>query len=151
MHLDRSRKKARCRVCREWRDCSQDARAWPYIGTHELRDRYHNLLLARGYAHYNGDIKTTKLFRDLTHFYQHDLLEELHCSMGPPPHCWLTRLLLRERVDVVQHPLRHLLLITFLGCTPEQVFSSFAAYKPFGEGPWPCLNKGRHPITGKGW
>lgn len=113
----------------------------PYVGTHELRDRYHNLLLARGYAHYNGDVKTTKLFQDLTDFYQHDFLEELQCSMGPPPHCWLTRLLLKDKVDVAQHPLRHLLLITFLGRTSEQVFSSFVAYKPFGEGPWPCLNK----------
>lgn len=113
----------------------------PYIGTHELRERYHNLLLARGYAHYNGDVKATKLFRDLTDFYQHDLLEELHCSMGPPPHCWLTRLLLRDKAAIAQHPLRHLLLITFLGCTSEQVFSSFVVYKPFGEGPWPCLNK----------
>src|SRR5829696_6853247 len=35
----------------------------------------------------------------------------------------------------------HRSVMTFLNCTPEEVFTSFAEYKPFGEGPWPCLNK----------
>jgi hypothetical protein len=37
--------------------------------------------------------------------------------------------------------LRHLLLLTFLGCTAEQFFTAFEEYKPFGTAPWPCLNR----------
>jgi len=28
----------------------------------------------------------------------------------------------------------------FLECTPEEIFMTFKEYKPFGDGPWPCLN-----------
>jgi hypothetical protein len=28
----------------------------------------------------------------------------------------------------------------FLECTPEEIFTAFKEYKPFGDGPWPCLN-----------
>lgn len=41
----------------------------------------------------------------------------------------------------VQHPLRHLLLINFLGVTIQEVFKEFVESKPFGDGPWPCHNK----------
>jgi hypothetical protein len=28
-----------------------------------------------------------------------------------------------------------------LGCTTEEFFAKFEEYKPFGDGPWPCLNR----------
>lgn len=31
--------------------------------------------------------------------------------------------------------------MVFLGCTPEEVFTDFKEFKPFGDAPWPCLNK----------
>ncbi len=39
-----------------------------------------------------------------------------------------------------QHPLYHLLLIQFLGCTAEEFLQLPEELSPFGEGPWPCLN-----------
>jgi hypothetical protein len=38
------------------------------------------------------------------------------------------------------HPIKHILLIRFIGLTPEQFFEEDMVYHPFGEGPWLCLN-----------
>lgn len=105
-----------------------------------LRDRYYNLLLKRGYAYYNGRIRTTELLNAFIQFYSTKFLNAIHCPINSKGHSWVIRLLLKDKVDVVQPPLRHLLLLVFLGQTAEQIFTSFSEYKPFGDGPWPCLN-----------
>jgi hypothetical protein len=106
-----------------------------------LRERYYNLLLKRGYAYYNGRIRTTKLLNDFTQFYSTNFLRAIHCPINSKGHSWVIRLVLKDKVEVVQPPLRHLLLLVFLGCTTEQIFTSFIEYKPFGDAPWPCLNR----------
>ena len=40
----------------------------------------------------------------------------------------------------MQHPICHILLLVFLNCDPEEIFDRFVEFKPFGDGPWPCLN-----------
>lgn len=105
-----------------------------------LRHRYYNLLLKRGYAYYNGRIRTTQLLNAFTQFYPSKFLNAIHCPINSQSYSWLIRLLSTDKVDIVHHSLRHLLLIIFLECTAEQVFTSFREYKPFSDGPWPCLN-----------
>jgi len=105
-----------------------------------LRNRYYNVLLEQGYAYYNGRVRTTELLNAFIQFYSTKFLNTLHCPINSTGHNWAIRLLLKDKVDVVQPPLRHLLLLVFLGCTAEQMFTSFSEYKPFGDGPWPCLN-----------
>jgi transcriptional regulator with XRE-family HTH domain len=39
------------------------------------------------------------------------------------------------------HPIRHLLFLNLLGLTAAEFFEDFEEYKPFGDGPFPCLNK----------
>jgi hypothetical protein len=51
---------------------------------------------------------------------------------------WLLRLVRPPKH--AQHPLHHLLLIQFLGCTVKEFFQLPEKLSPFGEGPWPCLN-----------
>lgn len=51
---------------------------------------------------------------------------------------WLTDILRRK--NKTSHPLRHLLLIRFLNISIEDLFNLKLEYKPFGFGPWPCLN-----------
>src|SRR4030095_4887279 len=58
-------------------------------------------------------------------------------------------------------PLRHLLMIQFLGCTAESFFAHFrkqqairpVIHEPFGAGPYPCLNPAckffRQPVIGE--
>jgi Tn7-like transposition protein D/TniQ len=110
------------------------------LGPEVLRHRYFNLLLKQGYAFYNGRIRTSNLTRDFRNFFSPSLLESLQCPMKNSTYSWVTDLALKDRDNVVQNPIRHILLITFLGYSAEQFFTSFDEYKAFGSGPWPCLN-----------
>jgi hypothetical protein len=51
---------------------------------------------------------------------------------------WLVRLV--RKPDNAQHPLHHLLLMHFLGHSVETFFDVPSTRRPFGDGPWPCLN-----------
>jgi hypothetical protein len=106
-----------------------------------LRDRYYNIMLQRSLAYFNGRIRTNKFLRKFIEFYSPELLEKLQCSVRSQSPRWPLYLIHSNKIGIVQHPLRHLLLMTFLDCTPEEVFTTFEEYKPFGDGPWPCLNK----------
>jgi hypothetical protein len=112
----------------------------PAPGIRVIRKRYYNVLLEQGYAYYNGRIRTTKLVEDFIKHYSQEFLEKIQCPISNLNQCWLLRLLHPHRGAAVQNPLRHLLLMTFLGYTAEEFFTSHQEFKPFGEGPWPCLN-----------
>ncbi|HEX8459361.1 MAG TPA: TnsD family Tn7-like transposition protein [Pyrinomonadaceae bacterium] len=105
-----------------------------------LRFRYHNLLLARGLAYYNGRIRCNELLRAVTNFYSPDFLKSIGMGLVVGEANWLLRLVRSRAMEFSQHPLGHLLLITFLGLTVEEVFTKFEEFTPFGAGPWPCLN-----------
>jgi hypothetical protein len=109
-------------------------------GLQVLRHRYHNRLLERGYAYYNGRVRTTKLLQEFESFYSQAFLASLWSPIESETNNWLLRLVRRGRVLAVQHPLRHILLMIFLGLTAEELFTSFKEYRPFGDGPWPCFN-----------
>lgn len=51
---------------------------------------------------------------------------------------WI-RLMLSEK-DRFVHPIRHLIFIRFLFGSVKKFESYNEDYKPFGDGPWPCLN-----------
>src|SRR5919205_705063 len=104
-------------------------------GLQVLRHRYHNRLLECGYAYYNGRVRTTKLLQDFESFYSPDFLAGLWSPIESETNNWLLRLVRRGRVMAVQHPLRHILLMIFLGLTAEELFTSLKEYKPFGEDP----------------
>jgi Tn7-like transposition protein D/TniQ len=106
-----------------------------------LRNRYYNLMLRQGLAYYNGNIRSTEFLKKFIEFYTIDLLKKLQCSIGNQNECWLLRLLHSSESGIIQNPLRHLLLMLFLDCTPDEIFTKFEEYKPFGDGPWQCLNK----------
>ena len=106
----------------------------------ERRHRYHNLLLTSGLAYYNGRIRHEELIKQLRDFYSGDLLKSLQSEIGNQSQPWPSRMLRQDRLSEIQPPLRHLLLMTFLESTAEQFFTTFEEYKPFADGPWPCLN-----------
>ena len=71
--------------------------------------------------------------------YPHEVLQGLECDLDPQiSDHWLARLVRKPRGS--HHPLRHLLLMHFLGFSAANFFALSAAYQPFGEPPWPCLN-----------
>jgi Tn7-like transposition protein D/TniQ protein len=106
-----------------------------------VRERYYNLLLRRGLAYYNGRVRASRLVKELSKYYPSQILLSLDCEIKDTYRNWLLRLLHSGLTEVSQHPIRHILLIIFLGCTVEDFFTSHKEYKPFGDGPWPCLNK----------
>ena len=105
-----------------------------------LRERYYHLLLERGYACYSGRTKTSELADAINRFYTPDLLSRLSSTIQNRYDSWVTGLLIESTANRMLPPLRHILLITFMGLTVEEVFTSAGEYKPFGTGPWLCLN-----------
>jgi Tn7-like transposition protein D/TniQ len=106
-----------------------------------LRQRYYSLLLEQGYAYYNGRVRVNRLLKALTEFFSPEYLTEIRCPIGSPSSAWPLRLVSKDGMTAAQNPIRHLLLMAFVGRTAEQIFTSSGEFKPFGEGPWPCLNR----------
>ncbi|MDQ3742893.1 MAG: TnsD family transposase [Acidobacteriota bacterium] len=102
------------------------------------RERYYGLLYERGFSSYSGPVNIVELTKAFKVHYSEPLLEWLGCGIEKH-HSWIRRLIQnRERA---QHPLYHLLLMQFLGVTASDFFRLPAIRLPFGEGPWPCLNR----------
>ncbi len=103
--------------------------------------RYIEALVDRGFATYRGKVYTRKLLETFKAHYPSDLLKLLHCELDENrKSTWLARMIHTSKY--VKHPLHHLLLIHFLGYSVKDFFNQPLPVerKPFGEGPWPCLN-----------
>ncbi len=107
----------------------------------ELRERYYNLLLERKYAFYNGRIKNKELLEDFNNKFTSKILEIFGCELRTDCRNWLSKFLEEYKVKTIHHPVRHLLLMNFLDITPVKFFTVFTEFKPFGYGPYSCLNK----------
>ncbi len=105
-----------------------------------LSKRYLAILFEHDLATYGGLVYQRKLIQLFQEYYPSDLLNLLHCELGTKKITWLNYLIHPQKR--VQLPLHHLLLIHFLGHTTETFFNYSVPFKdkPFGEGPWPCLN-----------
>jgi hypothetical protein len=106
-----------------------------------LRNRYLALLIERGLASYSGCIRSGKLLDKFRKHYPASLLKALYCDFDGADQekdNWLLHLVRRPKNS--HHPLRHLLLINFLGISAEQFFGLPEEIKFFGDPPWPCLN-----------
>lgn len=101
---------------------------------------YLKQLVALGFAsHHKKRVEMEKLTQAVKRFYPPELLQLLHCELDEVlKDNWVIRLLIQQRY--VHHPLRHLLFMQFLGYTAEAFFALDLEEKPFGDGPWPCLN-----------
>jgi hypothetical protein len=118
-------------------------------GFRALRDCYLSLLTEIGLA-YENRVYVSQLLSAFKSYYSSDLLKQLQCEVDEQkPSIWLARLHKDFGLNKTNHPLRHLLLIQFLGYTAEEFFKDCASRppsnsvvraKPFGKGPWPCLN-----------
>ncbi|MBD1842458.1 TniQ family protein [Cyanobacteria bacterium FACHB-63] len=110
------------------------------LGLDILAKRYRQLLAEQGLATYSGRVRVSELLRDFCQFYPDDLLHSLQCGIDlESQHSWLFRLVRSPKGS--QHPLRHLLLMQFLGHTAESFFQLPYRFMPFSKGPWPCLNQ----------
>lgn len=106
----------------------------------ELRERYYNFLLKKGFAFFNGKIRSSKLIEAFIQFYDPKLLRELGCPLEYSRKTWLPKLIDKTYANVLYHPIRHLLLLKFLSITAKQIFTEFVEFRPFQPPPYPCLN-----------
>ena len=106
-----------------------------------FRAQYQKLLIRQGLMTLGGNIRTYDLLKAFINDFPPELLILLHCEMKQKRQNknWLSGILNSSTTS--HHPLKHILAIEFLGSNVRTFFSqNFASSKPFGNGPWPCLN-----------
>jgi hypothetical protein len=111
---------------------------------HDLADT--NRIIKRlgydhGYISWTGRINSKNLIADFLNFYSAtSVLSLLNCTLDKDiADNWLIRLV-RDN-DQTQSPVQFILLANFFGISLESFFKTSSEISPFGQGPWPCLNK----------
>ncbi len=106
-----------------------------------LRKQYIALLAQHDLITMKGSLRVVEFLKAFTDYYPLPFLSQLHCELNCTNHIeaeWPARLPYGRRP---QHPLHHILVVRFLGATIDAFFSTpFHSPRPFGDGPWPCLN-----------
>jgi hypothetical protein len=110
------------------------------VGPELLCRRYKVALIDHGLASLAGCVKTSLLLESFNAHYSPEFLTALSCNLDERFRVpWLARFV--QVPDGFRHPLRHLLLIHFLGHTVHTFLQLPTEHNPFGSGPWPCLNR----------
>lgn len=103
-----------------------------------LQEQYIQSLITKKLATAMGRVYQIDLKAAFKCYYGDDLLKKLQSSVSEDNEGWLSELVRKPRK--IFHPLRHVLLIRFLSSTVPLFFVQNNNVKPFGNGPWPCLN-----------
>jgi len=107
---------------------------------YDLRQIILPSLSEQGYVTVRKHIRQQKLEEQFLLFYSCELLELLQSNPVNSEYTWLALTTRKARRAI--HPMRQLLLIRFLyGSLGAFLNRSKANDEPFGNGPWPCLNK----------
>ncbi|MGZ0043078.1 TnsD family Tn7-like transposition protein [Paenibacillus ottowii] len=117
----------------------------PSPGLQRINQYYVSKLLSKGYVCLASNrIRWDKLIPAFRGHYREEMLVNFNGLVTINNEAsWLHKLLRKPRVTC--HPLRHILLLGFLGETINSMFEHIdegkVSFEPFGPGPWPCLNK----------
>lgn len=111
------------------------------VSKEKVLDKYKNLLYERALATANKRIRQREFYEEFISFYGKDFLKFMNSDIDhDDEYNWL-RVITRDLKRTV-HPIRHLLLINFFNAEVDDFFKDInIEFKPFGEGPWPCLNR----------
>lgn len=102
--------------------------------------QYIERLKLMGLANTNGSVRQKELREQFIEFYGESLLKIVQSTINDSDSSWLSMMVRKSRKTV--HPIRHLLLVQFLGITLEELWNEETDYQPFGESPFLCLNAG---------
>jgi hypothetical protein len=92
-----------------------------------------------GYANINGRVYWDDLVQDFKGFYGEEFLNAVQSNIEDEgQRQWIKEVTHSDAKAM--HPIRHLLLARFLGISLDTLFNKEICYKPFGDGPWLCLN-----------
>jgi hypothetical protein len=109
------------------------------INFDDLIKKYKVKLMQKGLASVTGIINWKKVNAAMIEFFPSNFLNILESNIAIDPGFTWTKVLLNRKILV--HPIRHLLFIEFLfGSVNNIINFKELEYRPFGEGPWPCLN-----------
>ncbi len=118
-------------------------------GYRSLHLGFTKLLAGKGMTTYRLIKRRDILLEKFRSLYSNELLRTLQCDFDEQKrHNWLYRIINNLNQHKAHHPLRYLLLIHFIGYTAESFLKMCldlspkvsSRDKPFGNGPWPCLN-----------
>lgn len=112
------------------------------LGLENLQRFYIAKLQRENLATVTGRIKWKDLIPKYNNYYGEGLLKELNCYIEKDSEdTWLHKVFRKPEVSC--HPLRHILVLGFLGETISSMVNQISSYsyEPFGAGPWICLNK----------
>lgn len=106
----------------------------------DLQARYLGALADRDVVTVGGRVRVRDLVELFGQHYTEGYLAHIGCPIDREVvDNWVVRLV--RKPDGAQHPLRHLLLIHALGHSIASFLARPTAITPFGEAPYPCLNK----------
>ncbi|WDL98838.1 TnsD family transposase [Alicyclobacillus sp. ALC3] len=91
-----------------------------------------------GLANVHGHVRQVEFRREFLNYYGEPFLEIMQSSVSDRDDNWMNAIVRKHRKTF--HPIRHLLLMQFLGISLEDLFSKEPVYQPFGSSPWLCLN-----------
>ena len=105
-----------------------------------FKEQYFAKLMEIGFATINKSISQKELIKSFIDYYGDEFLRLVQSEVNTDSETnWLMDMLRKK--NKTSHPIRHLLLARFLGISIDDLFNKKLDYKPFGYGPWPCLNK----------
>lgn len=108
-----------------------------------LYDYYKVYLVQKGYMEYSGKLNNKAFYKDFLKFYSEDYLIELGYNVKQLKNRLALRLFTKDKYSY--DPILHILAINLLAGSIEEFFNeplpNLHSNIPFGNGPWPCLNK----------
>lgn len=110
------------------------------ISREDIFKRYRLLLRENNLITTSNQIRQKELFEAFQTKFPKEFLVKYQSSLNEEnEYNWLKVLTRNNKRHV--HPLRHLFLIYFLDKNVQELLHVKEDVGPFGEGPWPCLNK----------
>lgn len=112
----------------------------PYRQTNDnhLQQQYKRKLAENNFVTSGGFVNRSKLYRSFQGTFGKATLQYLQSQIEYIESDWLTMIFQHHRKSF--HPIRHILVIMFLGETLPSYFEESTSFRPFGVGPWLCLN-----------
>lgn len=105
---------------------------------YDAQSNYLPQLKSLQFATPGGRIRQELLHQRFEQYFGNELLALMESTIQGE-YSWLTYA--TRKTNRTIHPIRHLLLMRFLFGSIENFTRRNIGYHPFGEGPWPCLNR----------
>jgi Tn7-like transposition protein D/TniQ len=105
---------------------------------HLLYKKYKSMLMSLGLCSPKGYVNRKELYKVFQKYFSQEVLRILESPIDDLQHNWFSMFFRKHRISF--HPIRHLLVLMFFNEKLEDLFGNKDEFKPFGKGPWRCLN-----------